>query len=243
MEINKSFWKNKKVFITGHTGFKGSWLSIWLLEMGAEIYGYSLSTRTNPNLYDILELNKKMTSFSGDIRDYKKLKKVISRISPDILIHMAAQPLVRDSYNDPVYTYETNVLGTVNVLDVARHVNSIASILVVTSDKCYENIEKNYSYKESDNLGGYDPYSSSKGCAELVASAYYKSFFHQKAIGLATVRAGNVIGGGDWSKDRIIPDAIRAFSNDNDLIIRNPKAIRPWQFVLDPLFGYLLLIE
>ena len=243
MELKQNFWKNKKIFVTGHNGFKGSWLSLWLYELGTKIFGYSLKPATQPNLYSILNLDNKINSENGDIRDYNKLNEKISIVKPEILIHMAAQPLVRDSYLDPVYTYETNIMGTVNVLDIARKTDSIKSILVITSDKCYENIEKNYYYKESDSLGGHDPYSSSKGSADIVASAYYNSFFLKKGIGLSIARAGNIIGGGDWSKDRIIPDAMRAFASKKDLIIRSPNSVRPWQFIFDPLFGYLLLIE
>ncbi len=243
MELNKKFWNNKKVFLSGHTGFKGSWLSLWLHKLNANVYGYSLKPSTSPSLFDSLGLNNKISSKIGDIRNYDTVKKSIDEFKPEILIHMAAQPLVRDSYLNPVFTYETNVMGTVNILEVARNTNSIKSILVITSDKCYHNLEKNYHYKESDSLGGYDPYSSSKGCADIVSSAYYNSYFSNQEVGLSIARAGNVIGGGDWSKDRIIPDAMRAFSERRDLIVRNPQSIRPWQFVLDPLSGYLKLIE
>ena len=243
MELDKKFWKNKKVFLSGHTGFKGSWLTQWLHNLNANVYGYSLEPSTSPSLFNSLELKNKIYSQIGDIRNYDLLKKSIDEFKPEILIHMAAQPLVRDSYLNPVFTYETNIMGTVNILDIAKNTNFINSILVVTSDKCYHNLEKNYYYKESDSLGGYDPYSSSKGCADIVSSAYYNSYFFKQEVGLSIARAGNVIGGGDWSKDRIIPDAIRAFSKNSKLIVRNPQSIRPWQFVLDPLFGYLKLIE
>jgi len=243
MGLNQNYWRGKKIFLTGHTGFKGSWLSLWLHELGANVFGYSLDPITQPSLYNVLDLDNKVNSIIGDIRDYNYLNEQISLVNPEILVHMAAQPLVRDSYLDPLYTYQTNIMGTTNILDIARKNNSIKSILVITSDKCYHNIEKNYHYKESDALGGYDPYSSSKGCADIVASAYYNSYFSKDKVGLSIARAGNVIGGGDWSKDRIIPDAVRAFSENNDLVIRNPNAVRPWQFILDPLFGYLLLIE
>tara|TARA_Y100000741_G_scaffold364082_1_gene354006 strand:+ start:4865 stop:5941 length:1077 start_codon:yes stop_codon:yes gene_type:complete len=243
MELNKEFWHDKKVFITGHTGFKGSWLSLWLHQLGAKVYGYSLEPPARPNLYEALTLDANIEGVIGDIRTYDFLNQSISDVNPEILIHMAAQPLVRDSYLDPRYTYETNIMGTVNTLDIAKKNKTIKSVLVITSDKCYHNAEKNYHYKESDSLGGHDPYSSSKGCADIVASAFYNSFFLKNNVGVAIARAGNVIGGGDWSKDRIIPDAIRSFSKNEKLEIRNPDSVRPWQFVLDPLYGYLLLIE
>ena len=243
MEINTDFWAGKRVLITGHTGFKGSWLSLWLTSMGARVSGLSLSPETTPNLFDTLSLSKSLDDNRGDIRDIQLCNRVVVEKSPEILIHMAAQPLVRRSYKDPVYTYETNVMGTVNVLQAARECESIKSILVVTTDKCYENLEKDHAYIEVDSLGGHDPYSSSKACEEHVSSAYYRSYYKEINIGLATARAGNVIGGGDWSEDRLIPDIIKAFNSDNMLKIRNPHAIRPWQHVLEPLSGYLLLIE
>ena len=237
------FWQNKKVLLTGHTGFKGSWLSLWLSDLGAKVFGFALPPKTNPNLYNALSLGDRVDSFINDIRDQSSCEKVMKEIMPEIVIHMAAQPLVRESYKYPVYTFETNIMGTVNVLQAARNCNSIKSILVITTDKCYENIEKDYAYSESDALGGYDPYSSSKACAEHVASAYYRSYFKETRVGLATARAGNVIGGGDWSEDRLIPDIIRAFKSNSKLIVRNPMATRPWQHVMEPLSGYLQLCE
>jgi len=236
-------FKGKKVFITGNTGFKGSWLTSLLLEIGAKIYGYSLKPNTKPCMYDVLDIKNNITQTFGDVRNHNLLSKSINDFKPDIIIHLAAQPLVRDSYIDPKYTYETNVLGTVNVLDVAKELDSVQSILVITSDKCYMNLEIDYAYEENDSLGGHDPYSNSKACADLIATSYYKSFFANIGVGLAIARAGNIIGGGDWSKDRIVPDAVRAFSSANILEIRNPNAIRPWQYVLDPLYGYLQLID
>ena len=243
MGLNQKFWKDKKVLITGHTGFKGAWLTLWLNQLGANVYGYSLEPVSSPNLFNILKLENKIDSYIGDIRNYAYFKEKISQIKPEILIHMAAQPLVRESYLNPINTYETNIMGTVNVLDICRNISSIKSILIITSDKCYDNIESTHSYIETDSLGGYDPYSSSKGCADIITSAYYKSFYSTTGVGVAIARAGNVIGGGDWSKDRILPDAMKAFSSNKNLVIRNPQSIRPWQFVLDPLYGYLLLIE
>ena len=243
MEINSSFWKNKKVFITGHSGFKGSWLTLWLSILESNIFGYSLSPNTNPSLSNILDINNKIQSFEGDIRNFNSLKNSLDNFQPEIVIHMAAQPLVRDSYKNSLYTYETNVMGTINLFEILKGITSVRAILVITSDKSYKNIEKKYSYSENDALGGFDPYSCSKACADLIASSYYNSFFLNKEVGVAIARAGNIIGGGDWSRDRLFPDAIRAFSNNKKLLIRNPNAIRPWQYILDPLSGYLKLIE
>lgn len=243
LEVNSNFWKGKNILLTGHTGFKGSWLSLWLKKLGANVTGFALEPSTNPSLFNILQLEKDMVSFIGDIRDPQLLNKVFYQAEPDIVIHMAAQTLVRDSYSDPVGTYATNIMGTVNLLEAVRKTPSIKVVLNITSDKCYENDELNRSYCENDPMGGYDPYSSSKGCAELVSSAYRRSFLEEANIVLATARSGNVVGGGDWAKDRIIPDAIRAFFAGTPLMVRNPKAIRPWQHVLDPLRGYLMLIE
>lgn len=241
--MNK-FWKNKKVFLTGHTGFKGSWLSIILEQMGAVIKGYSLIPAYNPNLFSQANIESFVDSEIGDIRNRKKLESSIYEFSPDILIHMAAQPLVRYSYENPYETYSTNVIGTLNVLESARLCKNLRSIIIITTDKCYENKELNYSYKETDSLGGYDPYSSSKACCELLVSSYRQSFFSSDlSAGIASVRAGNVIGGGDWSIDRLIPDVIKSFDNQRSLEIRNPKAIRPWQHVFEPLFGYIKLAE
>lgn len=240
-------YKRKKILITGHTGFKGSWLTLWLKQLGAEIIGYSLSPPTKPNLFGILKLEKEITHIIGDIRDEKKLKTVFKTHKPDIVIHMAAQPLVKYSYLHPKKTYETNVIGTLNVLEAIRETKSVKVVINVTSDKCYDNKNWVYGYRENDPIGGYDPYSSSKGCAELLTSSYRNSFFNPQDYGkthnvaLASVRAGNVIGGGDWAQDRLIPDCIRSLSRNKKIYIRNPKAIRPWQYVLEPLSGYLWL--
>ena len=246
--MNSSFWSGKKVFITGHTGFKGSWLSIWLNEMGATLKGYSLEPITKPSLYYEVNVSTIMQSEYGDIRDFPKLSKSISDFKPDVIFHLAAQALVRQSYKDPIETYSTNVMGTVHLLEAARKTENTKAIINVTSDKCYENREWVWPYRENDPMGGYDPYSSSKGCAELVSSAYINSFFNSELYethqcSLASVRAGNVIGGGDWSDDRLIPDIIKAFSLKQDVEIRSPKAIRPWQHVLEPLSGYITLAE
>ncbi len=240
----KNFWKGKTVFITGHTGFKGSWLCLWLHSLGAEIVGYSLDPPSDPNLFDVAGVSKCAKSIYGDVRDLDQLKTVMFEFNPDIVIHMAAQSLVRRSYQEPVCTYSTNVMGTVNLLEAVKELNNVKVVLVVTSDKCYENKEWLWGYREIDPMGGYDPYSSSKGCAELVVSAYRRSFFSNlDSARIATVRAGNVIGGGDWGKDRLIPDIIRSFLNKDEVIIRNPDAVRPWQYVLDALNGYMILIE
>jgi CDP-glucose 4,6-dehydratase len=243
-KVSLEFWRNKKVFLTGHTGFKGSWISLWLHELGAIVKGYSLEPPTNPSLYEIAQIKELIVSEIGDIRDFASLKKCMVEFNPDILIHLAAQPLVRLSYASPLDTYETNVMGTANVLEAARSCNSLKAIVSVTTDKCYENKEWVWPYREDEAMGGYDPYSSSKGCAELVSSAYRRSFFNNSSsAALATARAGNVIGGGDWAMDRLIPDVLNAFQNNIDVIIRSPNAIRPWQHVLEPLSGYLLLAE
>jgi len=246
MNILNNFYLGKKVLITGHTGFKGSWLSCWLHELGAHVVGYALKPSTTPNLFEICNLEKKVTSITGDVRDAHKLKIVMEKYKPEIVFHLAAQPLVRYSYKEPVETYETNVMGTVNLLEACRHIPSVRVIIVVTSDKCYENHEWVRGYREDDSLGGYDPYSSSKGCAELISNAYVRSFFNpdnyeKHGVALATVRAGNVLGGGDWTEDRIIPDCIKALSENKPIVLRYPEAIRPWQHVLEPLYGYLLL--
>ena len=245
MHINQQFWRNKKVFITGHTGFKGSWLTLWLSSLQAKVYGYALEPNTDPNLFNILNLENKITHQIADIRDLEKLQKAINDFAPDIVFHLAAQPLVRYSYHNPIATYQTNVMGTVNVLEAVRNFGKALATIIVTSDKCYENVEKIVGYKESDKMGGHDPYSNSKGCAELVVSAYVNSYFiPNPQIGkVASVRAGNVIGGGDWSQDRLIPDLIKNLVAKNNPIIRNPNAIRPWQNVIEPLYGYLLVAQ
>lgn len=238
------FWKGKKVFITGHTGFKGSWLSLWLQHAGAHICGYSLAPPTNPSLFELARVSENMVSINGDIRDREALATAVEKNSPDIVLHLAAQPLVRLSYKDPVGTFDTNVMGTVNLLEAVRRVDSVKVLLCITSDKCYQNREWYWGYREDEAMGGHDPYSSSKGCSELVVSAYRQSFFASKSDTLiATARAGNVIGGGDWAQDRIIPDVMKAFMQSEPVIIRNPDAIRPWQHVLEPLNGYLKLVE
>ncbi len=242
--VNKSFWNNKKVFITGHTGFKGSWITLWLMNMGSIVKGFALVPNTIPSLFNQLNLKKEINSTTGDIRDLKNLTNSMVNFNPDILIHMAAQPLVRFSYQEPIQTYTTNVIGTANVLEASRKCKNLKSIISVTSDKCYENREITRGYKENEAMGGHDPYSSSKGCAELVTSAYKRSFFNcSNSASIASVRAGNVIAGGDWSKDRLIPDIIRAFEKSEKVVVRNPNSIRPWQHVLEPLSGYLVLAE
>lgn len=239
-------YKKRKVLITGHTGFKGSWLCLLLNKLGADVYGYALEPPTNPSLFNEARIGELMTSFIEDIRDYDKLCKVMQQVQPEIVIHMAAQPLVRESYKNPVETYSTNVMGTVHVLEACRHTSSVKAIVNVTTDKCYENREWHWGYRENEPMGGYDPYSNSKGCSELVTSSYRNSYFNparyaQHGVALASARAGNVIGGGDWADDRLIPDFIRAISKGEKVKIRSPYAIRPWQHVLEPLTGYLTL--
>jgi CDP-glucose 4,6-dehydratase len=246
--MNLTFWRGKRVFLTGHTGFKGSWLALWLQQLGAEVVGYSLEAPTQPSLFDAAQVAEGMTSQIGDVRDLTHLQAAMLQAQPDIALHLAAQPLVRYSYQQPVETYATNVMGTVNFLEAVRHTPSVRVAVVITSDKCYENREWVWGYRENEAMGGHDPYSNSKGCAELVTAAYRSSFFapetygaHQVAV--ASGRAGNVIGGGDWALDRLIPDMIKAFHQGQPVLIRNPHAIRPWQHVLEPLSGYLLLAE
>jgi len=242
--MNLKFWKGKRVFITGHTGFKGSWLCLWLKQLGAEVTGYALEPATEPSFFVVANIADGMNSIIGDIRDREKLAQALSETQPEIVIHMAAQALVRYSYQHPAETYEVNVMGTVNLLDGVRNCDSVHSVLVITSDKCYENQEREAGYSEDEPMGGYDPYSSSKGCTELVVSAYRQSFFSgEQPISLATARAGNVIGGGDWSGDRLIPDMVRSFTAEKAVSIRYPNAIRPWQHVFEALHGYLLLLE
>jgi CDP-glucose 4,6-dehydratase len=246
--MNREFWQGKQVFLTGHTGFKGSWLSLWLQDLGAMVTGYALAPDTSPNLFELAKVATGMNSVIGDIRDYKKMKQTLLAAKPEIVLHLAAQPLVRYSYSHPRETYETNVIGTVNLLDAMRECPSVRAAVNVTSDKCYEDREWDKGYREDDPMGGHDPYSSSKGCAELVTTAFRKSYFPPERyaehhVALASARAGNVIGGGDWSEDRLIPDFIRAIAANLPLRIRNPHAIRPWQHVMEPLAGYLLLAE
>ena len=242
--INHSFWQGRNVFITGHTGFKGSWLSLWLSHLGANITGFSLDVPTEPSFFEIAGIrNLIQKNIFEDIRNFEKLIKALNSSKPEIVIHMAAQSLVRDSYSDPLKTYSTNVMGTVNILEAIRATINVKAVLNITSDKCYENKEWVWGYRENDSMGGNDPYSSSKGCAELISSAYRKSFLEKSGIAIASARAGNVIGGGDWSKDRIVPDAISSFKSNKTLMIRFPKATRPWQYVLEPLSGYITLCQ
>lgn len=238
-----NIYRNKKVFITGHTGFKGSWLSIWLQTLGAKVCGYSLKPNTNPSMYRELDIENKIEkSIIGNILDYETLEKSINDFQPEIIFHLAAQPIVRLSYKEPKLTYETNVIGTLNVLEVARKCKSVKAFVNVTTDKCYENKEIARGYKEDEPMGGYDMYSSSKGCVEIMSSSYRRSFLQEEdSMSMATARAGNVIGGGDWAEDRLIPDCIRYINQNKAIEIRNPIAVRPWQHVLEPLSGYLLL--
>ena len=246
--ISSSFWQGKRVFLTGHTGFKGSWLSLWLQSMGAELTGYALSPPTNPSLFQEANVGEAMSSVIADIRDQKRLLLEIQKAQPEIIFHLAAQPLVRYSYNYPVETFATNLMGTVHLLEAIRNTNGVKAVVIVTTDKCYENTEQEHSYNENDPMGGFDPYSSSKGCSELAVAAYRRSFFnskdyHQHGVAIATARAGNVIGGGDWAQDRLIPDILTAFQSGKTVEIRNPNSTRPWQHVLEPLSGYLLLAQ
>jgi CDP-glucose 4,6-dehydratase len=246
--MHREFWRSKRVFLTGHTGFKGSWLSLWLQDLGAVVTGYALAPDTSPNLFELANVASGMNSVIGDVRDNEKMKRSLLAAKPEIVLHMAAQALVRYSYSHPRETYETNVMGTVNLLDAVRECPSVRAVVNVTSDKCYENREWDKGYREDDPMGGHDPYSSSKGCAELVTAAFRRSYFPRDRyaehhVAVASARAGNVIGGGDWSEDRLIPDFIRAINAAQPLRIRNPHAIRPWQHVLEPLAGYLVLAE
>jgi CDP-glucose 4,6-dehydratase len=246
--IDKTFWKGKKVFVTGHTGFKGSWLSSWLKNLGARVMGYSLPPPTKPSLFELAHVDEGMTSILGDVRNLNDVRTAMFNHEPEIVFHMAAQPLVRYSYMHPVETYDTNIMGTVNVLEAVRQSKTAQSVIIVTSDKCYENSEWVWGYRENDRMGGRDPYSSSKGCAELITAAYRSSYFTRRddlsqSKSIATVRAGNVIGGGDWAEDRLVPDIVKAIIDNRSVIIRHPDAIRPWQHVLEPLCGYLMLAE
>ena len=241
MELN--FFKDKKILITGHTGFKGSWMCKMLIMAGADVTGYALGMPTNPSLFEICHLAEQMNSIVGDIRDLKQLQEVFDRVQPEIVIHMAAQPLVRESYKNPVYTYETNVMGTVNVLECVRNTLSVKSFVNVTTDKVYLNKEWEWGYRENEELNGYDPYSNSKSCSELVTSSYINSFFGERKIAVSTVRAGNVIGGGDFASDRIIPDCICAATQKMDIIVRNPYSTRPYEHVLEPVTAYLMIAK
>ena len=242
------FWKAKRVLLTGHTGFKGSWLALWLQALGAETIGYSLPPPTEPSLFELAQVSSGMTSVMGDVRDFELLKRVIGEKNPEIVIHMAAQSVVRYSYDSPIETYSTNVMGTVNLLEAIRQLQLPCVVVNVTSDKCYENKNWEWGYRENEQLGGHDPYSNSKACSELVTAAFRESYFHnhgsaQPRVLLASSRAGNVIGGGDWTEDQLVPDIMRAFIKGQPVRIRNPHAVRPWQFVLEPLRGYLMLAE
>jgi len=237
------FWQDKKVFITGHTGFKGGWLVETLKILGAEIKGYALKPSTEPSFFESCKVENGILNEFGDIRDSKRLESSLSDFNPDIVFHLAAQPLVRYSYDNPKETYEVNVIGTLNVLEAIKKSSRVKAVVLVTTDKCYENKEWDYGYREIDSMGGHDPYSSSKGCCELLISSYRKSFFIHSSTKIASARAGNVIGGGDWSEDRLVPDILRAIYNNEAPIIRNPLAIRPWQHVLEPIFGYIKLAE
>lgn len=246
--MNPAFWRGKRVFLTGHTGFKGGWLSLWLQHLGAEVTGFALAPPTHPSLFEEAAVGNGMRSIIGDIRDLATLQQALVEAKPDIVIHMAAQPLVRYSYSNPVETYATNVMGTVHLLESVRHSPETRAVVNITTDKCYENREWIWAYRENEPMGGYDPYSNSKGCAELVTAAYRSSFFNaesyaQHGVAIATTRAGNVIGGGDWAQDRLIPDILRGFEQGKTVSIRNPNSIRPWQHVMEPLRGYLTLAE
>lgn len=244
MVINHNFWSNKSVFLTGHTGFKGGWMALWLSKMGAKVSGYSLNPPTNPNFFTETKLADRLASSTiADIQDFNSLKLAMHKSNPSIIIHMAAQPLVRYSYKNPIETFKTNLIGTINLLEATRSINNIEAVINVTTDKCYKNKEKNILYKESDRLGGFDPYSGSKACVELASEVYRNSFLRDIGVNLATVRAGNVIGGGDWATDRLIPDIFRSLLSKKKLDIRYPNAIRPWQHVIEPLSGYLKLAE
>ena len=239
----REFWKGKKILITGHTGFKGSWLAFWLKMLGAEVCGYSLVPDVSPNLFENLQLENQVSSVIGDVRDLRLFEQTACDFQPEIIFHLAAQSLVRKSYREPLETYTTNVIGTVNVLEAVRRINSVKAVVVVTTDKVYENKEWHWAYRENERLGGFDPYSNSKACAEMATSAYRNSFFAHGECLIATARAGNVIGGGDWSEDRLLPDVFRSLIFSEKLSIRNPASIRPWQHALEPLDGYLKLAE
>jgi len=248
VSISTKFWRGKRVLLTGHTGFKGSWLALWLQSLEAQVVGYALKPPSHPSLFQLAKVAEGMTSEIADIRDLERLKQVVADFQPEIIFHLAAQSLVRDSYQSPVTTYETNVIGTVNLLEAVRQTGGVRSVINITSDKCYENREWVWGYRETEPLGGYDPYSSSKACAELVTSAYRNSFFNSDnyknhGVAVATARAGNVIGGGDWAVDRLVPDCLRAFEKGMPVKLRFPCAVRPWQHVLEPISGYLLLAE
>ncbi len=241
-------YRNRKVLITGHTGFKGAWLSIWLNHLGSSVIGYALKPPTHPSLFELCDLESKVTSIEGDVRDFDHLKSIIQKYKPEIIFHLAAQALVRRSYHDPLETYSTNIMGTVHLLEAVRQIGGVRVVINVTSDKCYENRERIWGYRENDPMGGHDPYSSSKGCSELITRAYTESYFNPEhyekhGVSVASVRSGNVIGGGDWAEDRLLPDCMKALLENRPIVIRYPDAVRPWQHVLEPLFGYLLLTQ
>jgi len=241
--VDPSFWRAKRVLLTGHTGFKGGWLGLWLQQLGAEVQGLALAPPEGHNLFEAARVGEGMGSAIGDIRDQTFVSRTMAAFRPEIVIHMAAQPLVRLSYAEPVATYATNVMGTVHVLEAVRQTPGVRAVVNVTTDKCYENREWAWGYREDEPMGGHDPYSNSKGCSELVSSAYRRSFLQQGGTALATARAGNVIGGGDWASDRLVPDILRAFEGREPVVVRNPHSIRPWQHVLEPLSGYLVLAQ
>lgn len=243
MAVNAAFWAGRRVLLTGHTGFKGGWLALWLQELGAEVYGYALPAPVEPSLWQAARLAERVPGTLADIRDAQRVAEVVAAFRPEVVLHLAAQPLVRESYRAPADTYATNVMGTVNLLDALGRSDSVRAVLVVTSDKCYENREWLWPYRESDGLGGHDPYSSSKGCVELLCASWRESFLRESGVALATARAGNVIGGGDWSVDRLLPDILRAWQAGQSLTLRFPQAVRPWQHVLEPLHGYLRLAQ
>jgi len=246
--MTPSFWRGRKVFLTGHTGFKGGWMSLWMQSLGANLKGFSLEPPTSPSLFEIASISDGMTSDIGDVRDLARLTHSLQTFQPEIVFHMAAQPLVRYSYKNPVETYATNLMGTVHLLEAVRQTPSVKAVVIITTDKCYENREWAWGYRENEPMGGFDPYSNSKGCAELATAAYRSSFFNPEnfshhGVAIATVRAGNVIGGGDWAGDRLIPDILMAIEKGSPVTIRNPNAIRPWQHVLEPISGYMQLAE
>jgi CDP-glucose 4,6-dehydratase len=243
MEVTSDFWRDKRVLLTGHTGFKGAWMSLWLHSMGAKVQGFALAPPTSPSLFVEAKVGDLIQSNLGDIRDFAAISKVVKDFKPEVVFHMAAQPLVRQSYDEPIETYAINVMGTAHLLESIRSIDTVRAVVNVTTDKCYENREWVWGYREDEAMGGYDPYSSSKACSELVTAAYRQSFLDKAGIAVATARAGNVIGGGDWAKDRLVPDILRAFENKQPVSIRNPNSIRPWQHVLEPLSGYLLLAQ